>query len=239
MTKRLVAMVSAALLLCHTLNLSIPTNPAVSHAEQENTSIYLPLVVGNGQSAGNPSTQPTPTPTPSPTPEPTFPTLEEFVSQIASGQGSDWRGLYAAEKLTARIVQQPPGNYSFISAEQDVLTQYMLAEEDVIGLLAHNTQAGQYYFLLSLGDTFYLVADDTTIQLYQVQQIDRYQALQPNSNTSDYKNLETGEILTTAQIFVRYYMGEPHVTLQTCLAQNGLANWGRLFVIAQPILIND
>lgn len=199
MTKRLVGMISAALILCYTFNLSIPTNPTVSHAERENTSIYLPPVVGNGQSAGNPSTQPTPTP--SPTPEATFPTLEEFVSQIASGNGSDWRGLYAAEKFTARIVQQPSGNYSFISAEQDMLTQYMLAEEDVVGLLAHNTQAGQYYFLLSLGDSFYLVADDTTIQLYQVQHIDRYQALQPNSNTSDYKNLETGEILTTAQIF--------------------------------------
>jgi hypothetical protein len=239
MTKRLVGMISAALFLCYTLNLSLPKYPTVSHAERENYSVYLPLVVGNGQSAGNPSAQPTPTPAPSPTPQPTFPTLEEFISQIVSGQGSEWRGLYAAEKFTARIVQQPPSNYTFISLEQGVLTQYMLAEEDVIGLLAHNTHAGQYYFLLSHGDSFYLIADDATIRLYQVLQIDRYQALQPNSNTSDYKNLQTGEILTTAQIFARYYMGEPHVTLQTCIAQNGLTNWGRLFVVAQPSLKNE
>ena len=239
MTKRLAGMIGAALILFYALNLSLPNNPTVSHAERENYSVYLPLVVGNGQSAGNPSAQPTPTPAPSPTPQPTFPTLEEFVSQVASGQGSDWRGLYAAEKFTARIVQQPPSNYTYISWEQGVLTQYMLAEEDVIGLLAHNTHAGQYYFMLSLGDSFYLVADDTTIQLYQVHQIDRYQALQPNSNTSDYKNLTSGEILTTAQIFARYYMGEPHVTLQTCIAQNGLANWGRLFVVARPTLISE
>jgi len=68
-----------------------------------------------------------------------------------------------------------------------------------------------------------------------VKQIDRYQALQPSSNTSDYKNLATGEILTTAQIFARYYMGETHVTLQTCIANNGLANWGRLFIVALPV----
>ncbi|PWH19007.1 MAG: hypothetical protein DDG59_04345 [Anaerolineae bacterium] len=111
----------------------------------------------------------------------------------------------------------------------------MLAEEDVVGLLAHNTHAGQYYFLISMGDQFYLVSDDAKTQLYQVQQIDRYQALQPSSNISDYKNLETGEILTTAQIFARYYMGDPHVTLQTCIAQNGQANWGRLFILALPV----
>jgi hypothetical protein len=237
MTKRLVGMISAALVLFSALNLTFPNNPSVSHAERENYSVYLPLVIGNGQSANAPSTNPTPTPIPSPTPTPeaTFPTLDEFIASIASGQSSAWRGLYATEKFIARIVQQPPNNYSYISSENEVLTQYMLAEEDVVGLLAHNTHAGQYYFLISLGDQFYLVSDDAKTQLYQVQQIDRYQALQPSSNISDYKNLETGEILTTAQIFARYYMGDPHVTLQTCIAQNGQANWGRLFILALPV----
>ncbi|PWH19008.1 MAG: hypothetical protein DDG59_04350 [Anaerolineae bacterium] len=96
MTKRLVGMISAALVLFSALNLTFPNNPSVSHAERENYSVYLPLVIGNGQSANAPSTNPTPTPIPSPTPTPeaTFPTLDEFIASIASGQSSAWRGLY-------------------------------------------------------------------------------------------------------------------------------------------------
>ncbi|GAB4478843.1 MAG: hypothetical protein Kow0088_19100 [Anaerolineales bacterium] len=237
MTKRLTGLISIALLTFSFLNLGLSHQPKISRAEVPEHQVYLPLVIGVGESGGSPAIQPTPTPTPtpSPTPESSFPSLEQFVSTVASGQSSLWRGLYAADKFAARITQQPDNNYSFISWEADVLTQYMLAEEDVVGLLAHNTHAGQYYFLLTLGDKFYLIADNAFTQLYQVNQIDRYQALQPNSNTSDYKNLDTGEVLTTAQIFSRYYMGDPHVTLQTCIAQNGLANWGRLFIVALPV----
>lgn len=236
MTRRLVGVISTVILTYTWLSLCLPNvakvSPVKAKAEAQ-YQVFLPLLVKPGEAGGQPATQPTPTPTP--LPEPTFPSLEEFISQIASGQGAAWRGFYAEEKFTARIVQQPANNYSFISWEMDVLTQYMLAEEDVVGLLAHNTHAGQYYFLLRVGDQFYLVSDDRQTRLYQVQTIDRYQALQPSSNTSDYKNLETGEILSTAQIFARYYMGEPHVTLQTCIAQNGLPNWGRLFVVANAV----
>jgi hypothetical protein len=239
MTRRLFVTISIFLTVFRLISFGDSQNPTISRAEADNYQVYLPIVVGPASSAGAPSFNPTPTPSPTPTPEPSFPTLEEFISQVASGQNSAWRGLYAEGKFIARILQQPPGNYSFISLEADVLTQYMLAEEDVVGLLAHNTHAGQYYFLLSLEDQFYLIADNATTQLYQVHQIDRYQALQPNSNTSDYRNLQTGEILTTAQIFARYYMGDPHVTLQTCIAQNGQANWGRLFVVARPVSTDD
>lgn len=234
MTRRLVGMISAAFFACSLLTLCLPNLARIAPVKAEvQHQVFLPLLIKPEETAGGSTTQPTPTPTP--TPEPTFPTLEEFITQVTSGQSSAWRGFYADGKFTARIVQQPPNNYSFISWEMDVLTQYMLAEEEVVGLLAHNTHAGQYYFLLRLGDQFYLVSDDKHTRLYQVRQIDRYQALQPGSNISDYKNLETGEILSTAQIFARYYMGEPHVTLQTCIAQNGLANWGRLFVVASPV----
>ncbi len=237
MTRRLVGMISLTFCVLSLLNIGAPNQSKVSHAKEANYQVYLPLVVGAGENGGSPSNQPSPTPAPTPTPEPqpTFPTLEEFVLKVASGQSSAWRGLYAADKFTARIIQQPDNNYTFISWEADVLTQYMLAEEDVVGLLAHNTHAGQYYFLLDIGDQFYLISDDQNVQRYQVQQIDRYQALQPNSNTSDYKHLESGEILSTAQIFARYYMGEAHATLQTCIAHNGQANWGRLFIVALPV----
>lgn len=237
MTRRLAGIISLTFFIFGWLDFCTKSQVRISHAEVEGEThqVYLPLVIKPGESGEQPAAQPTPTPAPTSTPEPTFPSLEDFISQVASGQSSAWRGLYATEKFTARIVQQPPNNYSFISWEIDVLTQYMLAEEDVVGLLAHNTHAGQYYFWFGVGDEFYLVSDDRQTQLYQVQRIDRYQALQPSSNVSDYKNLDSGEILTTAQLFARYYMGDPHVTLQTCIAQNGQANWGRLFVVASAV----
>ncbi len=156
MTRRLVGMISIAFCVFNLLNLGLPHQTKISQAKEASYEVYLPLVIGAAEAGGLPANQPSPTPTPTPTPQPTFPTLEEFISQIASGQSSDWRGFYAENLFTARIIQQPPNNYSFISWEADVLTQYMLAEDDIVGLLAHNTHAGKYYFLLNIGDQFYL-----------------------------------------------------------------------------------
>jgi hypothetical protein len=35
-------------------------------------------------------------------------------------------------------------------------------------------------------------------------------------------------------MFKRVYFGDRHLTFQTCIAKDGEASWGRLFVIAVP-----
>jgi hypothetical protein len=40
--------------------------------------------------------------------------------------------------------------------------------------------------------------------------------------------------LTAEQMFKRAYLGDRHVTFQTCINAYGNASWGRLFVVATP-----
>lgn len=68
-----------------------------------------------------------------------------------------------------------------------------------------------------------------------ITQMLRYQAFQPDSPYSDFRDLSSDEILTAEQMFRKVYTGERHVTFQTCIAANGISAWGRIFVIAEPV----
>ena len=70
---------------------------------------------------------------------------------------------------------------------------------------------------------------------YRVADIREYQALQPNSATSQFVDILTGEKISATQLFKRVYMGSHHLTLQTCIEQGSVDSWGRMFVIAYPI----
>jgi hypothetical protein len=67
-----------------------------------------------------------------------------------------------------------------------------------------------------------------------VEDIQQYQALQPFSPYSNFRDLETQSILTAEQLFNKVYRGEFHLTLQTCIENEGNLSWGRLFIIARP-----
>jgi hypothetical protein len=69
----------------------------------------------------------------------------------------------------------------------------------------------------------------------QITKVDKYQALSPTSPYSDFLNLTTGERLSAEQVFYKYYTGNPHLTLQTCIQQGDQGSWGRLFIVAQVI----
>ncbi|MFN7034719.1 MAG: hypothetical protein ACK4SN_00005, partial [Bellilinea sp.] len=49
-----------------------------------------------------------------------------------------------------------------------------------------------------------------------------------------YQDLATGEVIDTVQLFAKFYMGEAHLTLQTCISRDGDPAWGRLFIYAVP-----
>lgn len=80
-----------------------------------------------------------------------------------------------------------------------------------------------------------VVNGDGSLVNYRITEVVEFQKVTPGSNWSHYINLETGERLTTYQVFTQYYQGEHHLTFQTCLEKDGMETWGLRFVVAEPV----
>jgi hypothetical protein len=162
--------------------------------------------------------------------------LKDFSTALKTDTGTDLQGIFASGVLALRVVQQPSGKPGYVSSVDGVVTQFSMAKPyNVIGLLAHNFSSGSEFFNLKLGDKISLIYGDGTIKEMQITKVDKYQALSPTSPYSDFQNLVTGERLTAEQVFYKYYTGNPHLTLQTCIAQGDQGSWGRIFIVAQVI----
>ena len=145
--------------------------------------------------------------------------------------------LYMNDSTTFQIVQQPAENDVFVTSFPNYVTEYRAASNfGTIGLLAHNYLAGQYFFQISTGQELELVYSDTHTQKFVVTEIKRYQALSPNSPSSDFIDLATGDYLTAPQLFNKVYKTQTgHLVLQTCIYADQNPTWGRLFIIAEPV----
>ena len=110
----------------------------------------------------------------------------------------------------------------------------MAASYGTIGLLAHNYLAGEYFQDLASGTEVIIIHGDGSIKRYTISLNTSYQALQPNSPYSSFKNLETGELLSAADLFKEMYTQPGTITFQTCIANDDISSWGRLFVRAIP-----
>lgn len=146
------------------------------------------------------------------------------------------RGLLIRNEVDLPVVQQPKGDTNFVSAEDDVVTQFASASPyGNIGLLAHNYLSGRSFSKLDLGQELTLVYEGGKTETFVVTQILQYQALDPKNPYSSFQNIDDeNEVLTVSQMFDRAYQGDRHLTLQTCIAAEGITSWGRLFVIASP-----
>jgi hypothetical protein len=165
-----------------------------------------------------------------------LPSLNRFVDNLVNGQSGTVRGVYVPGFLALPVVQQPSGNTGFVSQQPGTATQFQLANRyGVIGLLAHNYLSGSEFFRLVEGLKVMVVRGDGSLQAYRISQVKQYRKLSPGSNWSHYIDLETGERLTTYQVFTQYYQGEHHLTFQTCLEKDGLETWGLRFVVAEPV----
>ena len=163
------------------------------------------------------------------------PSFSIFVAGVQDGNAGTLRGVYVPGVLAFPITQQPTGNPGYVSQAADVITQFgMAAEVGNVGLLAHNHLAGQTFTGLSAGDEVRLVYGDGKIEYFIVTQALQYQALQPYSPYSEFRDLETKQTITADKLFRKVYRGDRHVTFQVCIEANGIDAWGRLFVIAQP-----
>jgi hypothetical protein len=167
--------------------------------------------------------------------EKSLPNFSAFVESIRDGKAGVLEGVYVPRIFALPVVQQPIGNPGYVSQSPDVITQFeMAAEVGNIGLLGHNNLAGQEFTNLSLGDEVRLVYGDGKVEYFVVTQMLRYQALQPYSPYSKFRDLETSQTITAEELFRKVYRGDRHVTFQVCIAANGTDAWGRLFIIAQP-----
>ena len=145
--------------------------------------------------------------------------------------------LNLADLVTLQIVQQPAGDANFVSSYQNYVTEFQAAAYfGTVGLLAHNYLAGQYFFQLSPGQIIELVYESGKIESFIVTQIQQYQALSPNSPTSDFIDMASGDHLTARQLFSKMYKNQTgHLVLQTCIAVGENPTWGRIFIIAEPV----
>ena len=178
------------------------------------------------------------TPIPAHAESPVGPALLDFpsfVESIKDGNADVLKGVYVPDVLSLPVIQQPVGNPGYVSQNPGVVTQFsMAAEVGNVGLLAHNHLAGETFVDLSVGDEVRLVYGDGTIEYFIVTELLEYQALQPYSPYSEFRDLETNQTITATDLFRKVYRGDRHVTFQVCIAENGIDAWGRLFVVAQP-----
>ncbi len=199
--------------------------PVTGATTQSTYQIFLPLVVQGGTPVSQPDA-----------PQPQLPSREAFIASVADGQPGVVRGVYVPGAFAFPVRQQPADNPVYVSAENGVVTQFAAAAAlGVTGLLAHNYLAGADFFQLTEGQDVQIVNGDGTVKLYRVTGLYRYQALDPYSPYSSFVDLSTGETKPVGEVFNGVYGGSDHVTFQTCIENNGISSWGRLFVIATPV----
>ena len=118
------------------------------------------------------------------------------------------RGIYSENEFAFPVVQQPSGNPGFVSTTKDVVTEFSMARKyGVTGIIAHNYLAGSNFFNLKIGEIIQVVYGNGKTQSYEITSIQSYQALSPNSATSQFVDLATSEKISATQLFKRVYTG--------------------------------
>lgn len=174
------------------------------------------------------------TPIESPLP-PYFPSLEEFTEIVKDGTDSI-RGVWADDVFALRVVPQPEGNEYFVSPYKGYATLFQGAtKQGSIGLSAHNTLSGSEFYELEEGRGVYIILGNGTVQAFKVQDFKQYQAVSPNNPASDLIDLDTGKRLSAGRVRYEVYEQDGRLILATCIKKDGNWQWGRYFVIADPI----
>ena len=164
-----------------------------------------------------------------------MPYFTDFSKAVQNGKADTLSGIYVPNVLALPVIQQPSGNFGYVSNNDEQITQFGMASQyGNVGLLAHNYLSGKVFSRLVVGQEVRLVYGNGKVEYFFVKEVLQYQALQPNSQSSSFRNLNDNTVLTVEQMFKRVYMGDRHVTFQTCIDAEGISSWGRLFVIAVP-----
>jgi hypothetical protein len=122
------------------------------------------------------------------------------------------------------IVQQPQGEYLYVSSRPDVITQFTLPQ-DTIWLLAHNYLLGDKFLYINVGDTVTIYKDNIPTR-YIITDILSFKA---HNNWRTFTNLNTNKTYSSTELF--HYIAPNKLVLQTCIQDE----WGVMFWIANLI----
>jgi hypothetical protein len=165
----------------------------------------------------------------------TVASFDTFVASVSTGDANQITGIFV-DGLLAYNVSGQNGNPSYVNENENEVTKFALAAEyGTQAFLAHNYLAGGAFFTLTEGQIVTLVYGDGSSADFRIQTTRRFQALSPDSTQSSFVDLESGEKLSNSELFHTVYNSDNSVVLQTCIAQDNVSTWGRLFVIAVPL----
>lgn len=159
-----------------------------------------------------------------------------FTASLPRSSAAQPNSIRLIGETVLPIVQQPANDPGFVSSEADVVTRFAMADLfGNVGIIAHNHLAGNYFFDLKIGQLIEVVQGDGSIEYYRVKMMEEYQALSPNSPSSDFLD-ENGNLISAHNLFLHVYgSGTGNLILQTCIMANGDPSWGRLFITAEPV----
>jgi hypothetical protein len=165
-----------------------------------------------------------------------LPDLNTFRQQVHNGLEDQIVGLYLPDLAAIRLLSQPADEPYNVTQNPRAATLFLEAQRaGSIGVLAHNHLAGAAFSQLRDGQPVVLVYGDGQIETYQVLRIESYQATLPDDPHSEFVSLQDGSRWDSRSLFTHLYASGPNLILQTCIEEDGLASWGRLFVIASSI----
>ncbi len=162
---------------------------------------------------------------------------DESVKPILDEKSVSIRSVSAPKMFSYHVVQQPESDPFYVSPSENQVTEFGLAQKyGNVGLIAHNNLAGNLFNALNLGQEVQVVYGDGHTVRYTVSAIYRFRAMEPTKTESRFVDLNSSQILSATELFNQMYTGAPHLTFQTCIEAKGDASWGRLFVIATPVV---
>jgi hypothetical protein len=162
--------------------------------------------------------------------------FESFVEEVKNGDADTVTGLYVAGLFKLKVLQQPPQDVAFVSNELDTATQFQSpALYGVIGLLAHNFLSGKQFYSLVPGQEIRVIFGNGIFRRYKVSDFSDFERMTRFDIRSDFRDLKTDEILSSKELFARFYREGNYLTLQTCLEGGGYSNWGVRMISAVPI----
>jgi hypothetical protein len=236
-----------ALPLQNTSQLPVSLSPKISPSIQGDRPVAVPMTaptaVANERILPNRSTGSQALGLPLVKKAPAFPFpshskgLHDFIGRVMNQNSLELRGVYVENVLALPIVQQPKGDPGYVDTQPGTVTQFhSAAKEGVTGLLAHNYLSGKLFLDLEIDQEVNLIYGDGLVFRYRITHIQSYQKLEGDLKNSHYVNLASGENLSTLELFKRMYSGEDKVTFQTCIKKGSDWSWGRIFIIATPLL---
>lgn len=162
--------------------------------------------------------------------------FETFKQAVTNGRAGKITGLFVPGFKGLYVVQQGKGDNTGVSPVDGVVTQFSLPSGGVVGLMAHNYAAGKWFESFTPNSLVYVIYGDGKSVAYRITDTLRFKAKNGKSPSSDLIDLSTGETRTADQVYNQVYTGRPHLTLQTCIEEEGNWKWGRLFLLAEPVL---